>query len=70
VKLAPEHDAIARQALNKVLERAQSACSAGDLETAIANLMSTRDAIVGAAMTLRGLDEATRAQALRKLEQA
>lgn len=70
MRLAPEDDAIARQALNKVLERAQSAANAGDLETAIANLMSVRDAVVSAALLLRAIDDNTRARAMRKLEHA
>lgn len=68
--LAPEDDAMARRALDKVVERALAAKDAGDIEAAIANLMSTRDAIVSAAITLREAADATRARAIRSLERA
>lgn len=68
MKLAPEDQVIARQALNRVLERAQSANDAGDIESALAILMSTRDAIVSAAITLRAVADATRSRAMRTLE--
>lgn len=70
MKLAPEDQAIAKQALNTVLERAQSANDAGDIESALAILMSTRDAIVSAAITLRAVADATRSRAMRTLENA
>jgi hypothetical protein len=70
MRLAPEDDALARRALDKVVERANAAHDAADIEAAIANLMSTRDAIIGAVSTLRALSESTRARAIKSLESA
>ena len=70
MRLAPEDDAIARQALNRVVERAQAANESTDIEAAIANLMSTRDAIVAAALTLRAVADNARAKAIRTVEHA
>lgn len=66
--LSPSQTEAVRRELASVRQAAEAAEQAGDITTALRLLMATRDRIVGAAVTLRGVDDEVRGQALRKLE--
>lgn len=64
MKLAPDDQAAVKEALRAVVDRAVRASTVGDLDAAITELMSTRDAIIGAAITIRAVADKTRSNAM------
>lgn len=62
--MSPDDQAAVQEALRAVVDRAVRASTVGDLDAAITELMSTRDAIIGAAITLRAVADKTRSNAM------
>lgn len=68
MNLSPEAATAARQALASVRQSAERAESMTDVDAAITELMSTRDQIIRAAITLRAVADEARAKATQALE--
>lgn len=62
--MSPDDQAAVQEALRAVVDRAVRASTVGDLDAAITELMSTRDAIIGAAITIRAVADKTRSNAM------
>lgn len=70
MKLSPEESLLAREALQEVVGRAVKASKANDIDAAITELMSTRDAIISAAVTLRAVADKARSRPVKTMEEA
>ena len=64
MRMSPDDQAAVQEALRAVVDRAVRASTVGDLDAAITELMSTRDAIIGAAITIRAVADKTRSNAM------
>ena len=63
---SPQDAETIRQALSRVRARFEQAESVNDLSTMLQHLVATRDAIIGAAITIKAVEDATRDAALRR----
>lgn len=70
MKLSPDETLIAKEALQEVVGRAVKASKANDIDAAITELMSTRDAIISAAITLRAVADKARSRPVKTMEEA
>ena len=70
MKLSPEESLIAKEALRDVVGRAVKASKASDVDAAITELMSTRDAIISAAITLRAVADKARSRPVKTMDAA
>lgn len=64
MRMSPDDQTAVQEALRAVVDRAVRASTVGDLDAAITELMSTRDAIIGAAITIRAVADKTRSNAM------
>lgn len=70
MRMAPDDQVAVQEALRAVVDRAVRASTVSDLDAAITELMSTRDAIIGAAITIRAVADKTRSRPVKTMENA